>query len=237
MSSLAVFLVLGGATAFAAGKIGTNQIKANAIVTGKIKKEAVTEGKIKSGAIGTTRLANGAVTAGKLATGAVGANQLADGAVTAAKLGGNAVGNGNIADGAVNGTKITDGAVTSGKIANGAVTPDKLSQQYLPASTIGVPIAGASINHEGKVLTYFNRAGGAPTVEHTNGSGVYQIKFPGIENKVTNGEGIVLATLGNGEKGFVSRNSLFGNPVIDTFSTAGVATDIPFEMVVVTAGQ
>jgi hypothetical protein len=51
MSSIAVFLVLGGATAFAASKIGSNQIKNNAITTGKIKKEAVTTAKIKKGAI------------------------------------------------------------------------------------------------------------------------------------------------------------------------------------------
>ncbi len=51
MSSIAVFLVLGGATAFAAKKIGSNQIKANAIVTGKIKKEAITTAKIKKDAV------------------------------------------------------------------------------------------------------------------------------------------------------------------------------------------
>lgn len=51
MSSIAVFLVLGGATAFAASKIGTSQIKANAITTGKIKKNAVTTAKIKKDAV------------------------------------------------------------------------------------------------------------------------------------------------------------------------------------------
>lgn len=51
MSSIAVFLVLGGATAFAATKIGSNQLKANAVLTGKIKKEAVTTGKIKKNAV------------------------------------------------------------------------------------------------------------------------------------------------------------------------------------------
>lgn len=65
MSSLAVFLVLGGATAFAATKIGSGQLKANSVLTGKIKKEAVTEGKIKNGAITTAKLANDAVTGEK----------------------------------------------------------------------------------------------------------------------------------------------------------------------------
>jgi len=82
MSSLAVFLILGGATAFAAvKKIGANEIKANSIKTGKIVKEAVTEGKIK----------NGAVTEGKIADGAVTTNKLADNAVTTAKIANDAV--------------------------------------------------------------------------------------------------------------------------------------------------
>jgi hypothetical protein len=62
MSSIAVFLILGGATAIAAKKIGTKQIKANAITTGKIKKNAVTKAKIKNGAIDGSKIADGSVT-------------------------------------------------------------------------------------------------------------------------------------------------------------------------------
>jgi hypothetical protein len=51
MATLAVFLVLGGATAFAATKIGANELKANSVLTGKIKKEAVTTSKIKNEAV------------------------------------------------------------------------------------------------------------------------------------------------------------------------------------------
>ena len=77
MSSIAVFLILGGATAFAAvQKIGANEIKANSIKTGKIVKEAVTKGKIKNGAISESKLADGAVTT----------NKIADDAVTGAKV-------------------------------------------------------------------------------------------------------------------------------------------------------
>jgi hypothetical protein len=71
MSSLAVFLVLGGATAFAATKIGANEIKANSIKTGKIVKEAVTAGKIKNGAVTTSKIGALAVTTDKIATDAV----------------------------------------------------------------------------------------------------------------------------------------------------------------------
>ncbi len=55
MSSIAVFLVLGGATALAAGlaknSVGSKQIKKNAVTTAKIKNNAVTTGKIKNGAV------------------------------------------------------------------------------------------------------------------------------------------------------------------------------------------
>jgi hypothetical protein len=51
MSSIAIFLVLGGATAVAAKKIGSNELKANSVTTAKIKKNAVTTAKIKNGAV------------------------------------------------------------------------------------------------------------------------------------------------------------------------------------------
>jgi hypothetical protein len=72
MSSIAVFLILGGATAFAAKKIGSNEIKGNSITTGKIKKEAVTASKVKKNAITTAKIADGAVTGAKLNLGTVG---------------------------------------------------------------------------------------------------------------------------------------------------------------------
>lgn len=66
MSSIAVFLVLGGATALAAGlaknSVGSKQIKKNAVTTAKIKNNAVTTAKIK----------NGAITGAKVNTGSLG---------------------------------------------------------------------------------------------------------------------------------------------------------------------
>ncbi len=61
MSSIAVFLVLGGATAFAANQLGKNsvgskQLKKNAVTAAKLKKNAVTGAKIKPGAINGTKI-------------------------------------------------------------------------------------------------------------------------------------------------------------------------------------
>jgi len=86
MSSIAVFLMLGGATAFAASKIGSNQLKANSVKTGKIVKEAVTTSKVKNEAIGTTKIANEAVTTAKLQNNAVTGAKVADGSLSSADL-------------------------------------------------------------------------------------------------------------------------------------------------------
>ena len=74
MSSIAVFLVIGGGAAFAAlGKntVGTKQLKNNAVTTAKIKKEAVATAKIKGAAIDASKLANESVTTEKIAKDAV----------------------------------------------------------------------------------------------------------------------------------------------------------------------
>jgi hypothetical protein len=79
MSSIAVFLILGGATAFAAKKIGSNQLKGSAVTTAKIEKNAVTASKIKQSSITSTKIANGAVTNEKIAPGSVDTTKLAPG--------------------------------------------------------------------------------------------------------------------------------------------------------------
>lgn len=79
MSSLAVFLVLGGGAAYAAKKIGSNELMGGAVTTTKIKRSAVTESKIKSNAVTTAKIAKGAVTWGRLANGSVSVEKLAPG--------------------------------------------------------------------------------------------------------------------------------------------------------------
>lgn len=68
MSSLAVFLVLGGATAFAAGlaknSVGSKQLKKNAVTSAKIKNGAVTGAKVKAGSLTASNFAAGQLPAG-----------------------------------------------------------------------------------------------------------------------------------------------------------------------------
>ncbi len=61
VATLALFVAVGGASAFAASQLGKNsvgpkQLKKNAVTTAKIKKEAVTVGKVKKGTLTGTQI-------------------------------------------------------------------------------------------------------------------------------------------------------------------------------------
>lgn len=84
MSSLAVFLVLGGGAAYAAKKIGSNQLRGASVTTAKLRKNAITTSKIRKGAVKAGKIASAAVTSGKLANGSVTAEKLASGFVVPA---------------------------------------------------------------------------------------------------------------------------------------------------------
>jgi hypothetical protein len=71
MSSIAVFLVLGGATAIAANQLGKNsvgkkQIKSGAVTTAKLKKNAVTTAKIKNSAVTGAKVKDGSLSGSEI---------------------------------------------------------------------------------------------------------------------------------------------------------------------------
>lgn len=132
VSSLCLFLLLGGGAAFAAtqlpkNSVGPRQLKKNSVGAAKIKTGAVISAKLADGAATTAKLADGAVATGKLADGAVTTAKLADGAVATSMLADGAVGTGKLADDSVGTGKLATEAVTTGKLANEAVTTGKIA--------------------------------------------------------------------------------------------------------------
>jgi hypothetical protein len=82
---IALFVGLSGG-AYAANKIGTNQIKGKAVTTGKLAGKAVTTGKLAGKSVKTGKLAGQAVTESKLGDQSVTSSKLGDGSVTSSKL-------------------------------------------------------------------------------------------------------------------------------------------------------
>lgn len=69
VATVALFLALSGGVVWAAGKIGSRNLKANAVTAGKIKRNAVTNSKIRANAVTATKIKAGAVDLTKLAPG------------------------------------------------------------------------------------------------------------------------------------------------------------------------
>ena len=141
MSTIAVFFVVGGATAFAAtelakNSVGAKQLKSNAVTSAKIKKEAVTAAKIKNGAVGTSKLGAGSVISEKLGAGSVISEKLGAGSVISDKLGAGAVTGEKIAAAAVDPAKLGKAAVTNEKLAANSVTGAKVADGSLSGSDI-----------------------------------------------------------------------------------------------------
>ena len=142
---IALVVALSGTT-YAAVRIGTAQIKNNAItsvkirngqvrnvdlarnsvVTAKILASAVTGLQIRDGSVGNADLSNDAVTGAKLRSGTVGNSDLANDAVTSSKIRGSSVGNSELATDAVTTTKIKDGSVAAADIADASITASKI---------------------------------------------------------------------------------------------------------------
>ncbi len=91
VSTIALFLALGGTAAFAASKIRSGDIAHNAVKSANLA----------PGSVHTSKIVKRAVISGKLALGAVRSNQIADGAVGAGQIGKHAVGSTQIGNGAV----------------------------------------------------------------------------------------------------------------------------------------
>lgn len=138
LSLVALFVAL-SATAVAATKIGTGQVKAyniakQAVTNSKIKSQAVTSGKIKNLGVNANDLGKNSVINSKIRSKAVTNNKLGTEAVSAAKLAKNSVITG----------KIGPEAVAAGKIANEAVTSSKLSASFYSQLVRNVSYQSAS---------------------------------------------------------------------------------------------
>ena len=143
MSTLAVFLVLTGATAFAAtqlakNSVGAKQLKKNAVTTAKLKKNAVSTAKIRKNAVNAARLKKNAVTAAKLK----------DGAVTGSKIGSNAVTGDKIEAASTPFSQVTARLRNPGAVPFGGKTPVLLGSYSQPPGELDQYLAELTVTFD-----------------------------------------------------------------------------------------
>ena len=145
MSSLAVFLGLGGAGAYAA-----NTVFSTDIVDGEVK---------------TADLANSAVVRDKIANSSVVANKINGSAVTAGKIAGGAVDGSKVADNSMKGADIDEGTLDAGVFTKGSSNaaanciPTTGSFSDCVGTTFSLPRAGPVLIYAGGVVSRLGSAG------------------------------------------------------------------------------
>jgi hypothetical protein len=127
VATIALFIAVGGASAFAATQLGKNSVGSR-----QIKKNAVSAAKIKNGAVTGNKIASNAVTASKIADESVTTGKIANNAVTAGKLANESVTTGKLANGSVNSAKVLDNSLTGKDVA-----PDSLTGANILESSLG----------------------------------------------------------------------------------------------------
>ena len=166
VSTLALFVAVGGAGAFAAGQIapksvGERELRHGAVTAEKLRKNAVIAPKIMALAVKQGKLANGAVSAAKLG----------DGAVVAGKLAPGAVGNDSIAADAVTGAKVDES--TLGQV------PSAAKADFAAAAESANPVLFAHVNLDAGVDTANSKGIDSSDVKVV-GPGLYCITVPGF---------------------------------------------------------
>jgi hypothetical protein len=137
-STLALFIALTGATAFAASKlpdksVGEFQLRSGAVTAPKIRKNAVTAPKIKAEAVKQGKIANSSITAAKMTAGSVANSSLQGGSVT----------NDKIASEAVTGDKALESTFSQ--------VPSAAKAEFATSAESGNPPAFARVTKEATV--------------------------------------------------------------------------------------
>jgi hypothetical protein len=86
VSTLALFLVLGGGVAYAASKVRSGDLAPGAVHTSDVFKRAITSGKLSVGAVRSNQIAGRAVGSQQIADGAVGSQQIGAASVAPSNL-------------------------------------------------------------------------------------------------------------------------------------------------------
>ena len=135
VSTLALFIALSGASAYATSQLATKsvgepQLRPGAVTADKIRKNAVTAPKIKAEAIKQGKLASGSITAAKMTL--------------------NSVTSGSLAANAVTGEKIAPDAVTGEKVVESTLSqvPSAARADFATSAESANPVAFAHVTKE-----------------------------------------------------------------------------------------
>jgi hypothetical protein len=164
MSTLAVFLAVGGGAAYAANTVFSTDIVDGEVKTQDLAADAVTSPKILDGGVKVTDINDGAVTNGKLGDGAVTSSKIGDGAVTNFKLGSGVVTHSKLGPSSIDGSNVAANSLTLSDVLgadkSGTIS---FSQGANSCGNLNLSVSGAQVGQV--VLFSFTGSTAIPTTE------------------------------------------------------------------------
>lgn len=183
MSSIAVFLMLGGATAIAAktvlpkNSVGPKQIKRNAVNGQKIADGSLSSAELADAAVTLAKLADNSVDGAKLVDGSVSSADLADASVTLAKLAADSVDSSKVVDESLTAADLGPNSVNSSEIASNAVQAAEIANNTIDGGeVVNAGLSDVDVGNASGTFT-FNAASIA-----ANGCTVTAPEVPGVDN-------------------------------------------------------
>jgi hypothetical protein len=139
VSYLALFVALGGTTAYAANTIGSDDV-----IDGSLQSRDIKNGKVKNVDIGRNQVTTSKIKAGNVRTsdikaGNVFTTDIAGGAVNSAKVSNESLTSADLATDSVNATEIADNSITSAKVTNNTLTTADIAGADVNGGGISVP--------------------------------------------------------------------------------------------------
>jgi hypothetical protein len=137
VATLALFLAIGGGTAFAL--VAANQVNSESIIDGEVKNPD-----IAADSVGTGKLFDGSVLRPDIGDNAVGSGELVNDSATGDDIAAGAIGSAELATFAVDTVDLRPSAVTGSKIATDAVRADEIDAGAVGSSEIAADAVGGS---------------------------------------------------------------------------------------------
>jgi hypothetical protein len=149
LALLALFIALGGTGAYAAGKIGPNGIRKNAIRSRHIQDGAVTGADVLDGGLTGADLQDGSVTGSDVQKGSLSGIEVSDGSLTRADLATETLTGTSVLNGSLTGADVGNETLLGTNILNGTLTGADVLDQGLTGSDVQEgSLTGADVQAE-----------------------------------------------------------------------------------------